>query len=98
MSQADLATEVRIKVKEPSMFKVVLHNDDYTPMDFVIQVLVQIFGFTPAEAMKITVAVHEQGRGICGVFTKEVADTKVLETMTAAKDRGYPLKATTEKN
>lgn len=97
MSHADVATETRIKLKKPSMYKVILKNDDYTPMDFVIQVLMQIFNFDAASAERITMQIHNEGRGVCGVFTKEVAETKVLETTTAARQNGFPLLAEVEK-
>lgn len=98
MSATDLATETRVKIKEPSLYKVVLQNDDFTPMDFVISVLMQIFGMDETEARKVTMQIHKEGRGVCGVFSKEVAETKVYETMLAAKSYGYPLLAEVEKD
>jgi ATP-dependent Clp protease adaptor protein ClpS len=96
MTATDVDTEVRIKLKTPTLYKVVILNDDFTPMDFVIEVLVQIFNKNEAEAYELTMQVHKEGRGLCGVFTKEIADTKVLETMSVAKRYGHPLKAVAE--
>lgn len=97
MSATDIATETRIKLKEPSLYKVVMLNDDHTPMDFVIAVLTQIFAMGEEEALAVTMQIHHQGRGICGVFSKEVAETKVYETMKAAASFGHPLTAVVEK-
>ena len=98
MSNTDIATETRVKIKEPSLYKVVLQNDDFTPMEFVIQVLMQIFAMDEPTAHKVTMQIHNEGRGVCGVFSKEVAETKVYETMMAAKSYGYPLLAQVEKD
>lgn len=98
MSATDVAVETRVKLKQPSLYKVVLHNDDFTPMEFVIQVLMQIFGMDAETAHKITMQIHNQGKGICGTFSKEVAETKVYETMAAAQSYKYPLLAEVEKD
>jgi ATP-dependent Clp protease adaptor protein ClpS len=82
--------------KEPSLFKVVLLNDDYTTMEFVIQVLETVFQKSPAEAYRIMMHVHVNGRGIAGVYPWEVAETKAETVIGLARDAGYPLKAVTE--
>lgn len=88
----DYANETR----EPRRFKVLLHNDDYTTMEFVVHVLKQVFHKTEAEAMRIMLAVHKQGLGMCGVYTAEVAETKVDSVHVMAKTAGYPLRASQE--
>lgn len=75
------------------MFQVLLHNDDYTPMEFVVEVLKQFFGKTAEEAEQITMAIHQKGIGVAGVYTKEIATQKANETMKAAKMYSHPLKA-----
>lgn len=80
------------------MYKVLLLNDDYTPMEFVVQVLKQYFAKTPDEAQVIMMQVHHQGRGIAGVYTYEVAETKVFQVSQVARKNKYPLQCTLEKN
>ena len=87
---------VRAKKQEPKLFKVILLNDDYTTMEFVIQVLESIFQKSPAEAYQVMMHVHTSGRGIAGVYPWEVADTKVDAVITAAREAGFPLKAIAE--
>jgi ATP-dependent Clp protease adaptor protein ClpS len=84
------------KTKEPSLFKVVLLNDDYSTMDFVIQVLETVFMKSPAEAYRIMMQVHLNGRGIAGIYPWEIAETKVQTVTAMAQKAGYPLRATTE--
>lgn len=91
-----LDTQTVTKLKVPSLYKVIILNDDYTPMEFVIQVLTEIFNKSQAEATKLTMDVHTAGRGICGVYSKEVAEQKVIETNNAAKTYKHPLKAISE--
>ena len=91
----DKQTE-RLAVKPPGMFNVVLHNDDYTSMEFVIAVLVQIFNKGADEAMAITQHVHEQGKGIAGQYTREIAETRKAHAMEAAKANECPLQITIE--
>src|SRR5438876_3659262 len=96
--QGDVATKERTTTKkqEPTMFKVVLLNDDYTTMEFVVQVLESVFQRSPAEAFRIMMHVHQNGRGIAGVYPFEVAETKV-ETVTAlARSAEFPLRAAIE--
>lgn len=82
--------------KEPTLYQVVLLNDDYSTMDFVIQVLEEVFQKSPAEAYRIMMEVHVNGRGIAGVYTYEIAETKADKVATMAHEAGYPLRATVE--
>ena len=87
---------VKTKVKRPSMYNVILINDDFTPMDFVVQVLTDMFNQTHDDALAIMLEVHHNGRGIAGTFTKEIAEEKSNEAMEVAKQNGYPLMTTVE--
>src|SRR5215475_7559472 len=87
---------VKPKTKEPTLYTVVLLNDDYTPMGFVVEVLEGIFQKSPAEAYRVMMQVHTGGRGVAGVYPWEVAETKVDTLLTAARDAGHPLQATIE--
>ena len=84
------------ETKKPELFKVLLLNDDYTTMDFVVEVLESIFNKQPAEAFRIMMAVHTQGKGLCGVYPHEVAETKVDTVMERARENGFPLRAAME--
>lgn len=84
------------ETREPRLFKVLLHNDDYTTMEFVVHVLTKVFRKSEPEAMRIMLAVHRQGLGMCGVFTAEVAETKVETVHAMAKAAGFPLRASLE--
>ena len=86
----------RAKTKRPEMFKVVLLNDDYTTMEFVVHVLQQVFNKPEPEAFRIMMQVHIQGRGICGSYTYEVAETKVATVHDLAQENGFPLRAAIE--
>ncbi|GFM34132.1 ATP-dependent Clp protease adaptor ClpS [Desulfovibrio subterraneus] len=83
-------------LQEPRKFKVLLHNDDYTTMEFVIAVLVQVFRKTAQQATAIMLSVHEKGVGECGVFTAEVAETKVAIVHARARKEGFPLRCSME--
>jgi ATP-dependent Clp protease adaptor protein ClpS len=85
------------KTKKPSMYKVLLLNDDYTPMEFVVHVLERFFGKGREEATRIMLHVHQKGVGICGVYTFEVAETKVTQVMDFARKHQHPLQCTMEK-
>ena len=87
---------VRVQKKEPTLYKVVLLNDDYTTMELVIHVLESVFQKSPAEAYQIMMHVHVNGRGIAGVYPWDIAETKAEQVITMARDAGYPLKAVTE--
>jgi ATP-dependent Clp protease adaptor protein ClpS len=88
--------KTRPKTRKPDLFKVLLHNDDYTTMQFVTEVLEGIFHKSPAEAFRIMMHVHTRGHGICGAYPHEVAETKVRMVHDSARERGYPLRASME--
>lgn len=94
--QGDLATERERKVDKPRRYKVVVHNDDYTTMDFVVIVLMKFFHRTETEATHIMLSVHHRGHGVAGVYTKDVAETKVAQVTDYAKQHGMPLRLTAE--
>lgn len=96
-TERGVATKVREQTKKPSMYRVLLMNDDYTPMEFVVSILMGIFKKTQEEATQIMLNVHQTGIGTCGVFTFEVAETKVAQVMDAAKRNQHPLQCTLEK-
>ena len=83
-------------LREPSLYRVLLHNDDYTTMDFVVQILEIVFSKQPAEAMKIMLNVHRRGVGLCGVYTAEIAETKVAMVHHLAQEHKFPLKCSME--
>jgi len=85
------------EIKEPPYFKVILHNDDYTTMDFVVMVLIDIFDKNEKEATKIMLNVHQQGSGIAGVYTREVGETKIAIVHRLARNNQFPLKCSLEK-
>lgn len=90
-------TQERPKTKRPSMYRVLLLNDDYTPMEFVVDVLERIFNKSHEAAVRIMLHVHQNGVGVCGVFTYEVAETKVAQVLDAARRNQHPLQCTMEK-
>ena len=90
----DVLTERRTAV--PRQRRVLLYNDDYTTMEFVVHVLEGIFRRSPAEAMQIMLQVHREGRGVAGVYPREIAETKVIAVHDLARGEGYPLRAGTE--
>jgi len=95
--EGDLATRTRRKVARPPRYKVLLFNDDYTPMEFVVAILEKIFGKGPTEATQIMLAIHNTGLGVAGVYVLDIAETKVASVHRAAEQRGYPLRAGVEK-
>lgn len=88
--------EAKPKLKKPQLYKVILLNDDYTPMEFVVRVLERFFHKNREEATRIMLHVHQKGMGICGVFTREVAETKVRQVMLYAAENQHPLQCTME--
>jgi ATP-dependent Clp protease adaptor protein ClpS len=90
-------TRTKPKTQKPSLYKVLLLNDDYTPMEFVVLVLEQFFSKNREDAYTIMLHVHQKGVGVCGVYTFDVAETKVTQVMDAAKQAGHPLQCTIEK-
>ena len=95
-TSGDSRVIVEKKLKEPDRYRVLLHNDDYTSMEFVVSVLCGIFHKTAEEATAIMLAVHERGVGQCGIYTHEIAETKVAQVHTRARRAGFPLKCTLE--
>jgi ATP-dependent Clp protease adaptor protein ClpS len=92
-----LITKTRPKTKKPSLYKVLLLNDDYTPMEFVVHVLERFFNKGREEATRIMLHVHQKGVGICGVYTYEIAETKVAQVMDFSRQHQHPLQCTMEK-
>lgn len=96
-SEGSVITEKKQQTKRPSMYKVLLHNDDYTTMDFVVMVLETVFHKSAEEATLIMLNVHEQGLGVAGVYPRDVAETKVIMVHDLARKNEYPLKCSLEK-
>jgi ATP-dependent Clp protease adaptor protein ClpS len=92
----DLELHNEVKLKYPKKYKVFLLNDDYTSMDFVIDVLMSIFHKDYSQAENIMLEIHKKERGLCGVYTHEIAETKVMQVHKKAKDNGFPLRAVME--
>ena len=95
--QIAIATKTRAKPKKPSQYKVLLLNDDYTPMEFVVIVLKRFFRMDMEEATRVMLHVHQKGVGVCGIFPYEVAETKVNQVMDFARQNQHPLQCTLEK-
>lgn len=91
-------TKTKIQIKPVNMWRVVFHNDDFTPIDFVVEVLAQLFNKDYETAMQIAQNIHDTGRGVAGVYTKEVAQQKAVDTCRIANKHGHPLKATAEES
>ena len=90
--------DVALELEEPQMYKVLLHNDDYTSMDFVVEVLIGVFHKTQQQAEQIMFQIHEHEKAICGVYSHEIAQTKVQQVKQRAKQNEFPLLATIEKD
>ena len=88
--------EVKPKLKKPTLYRVILVNDDYTPMEFVVLILQQFFRKGREEAVQIMLNVHTRGSGVCGVFTAEIAETKVRQVLSFSRDNKHPLQCTME--
>ena len=95
--ETGVVTRTRPKTKQPSNYKVLLMNDDYTPMEFVVLVLQRYFSMGIEDATRVMLQVHQKGVGVCGVFTFEVAETKVGQVTDFARENQHPLQATLEK-
>ncbi len=93
---ANVKERTDTREREPTLYQVILLNDDYSTMDFVIQVLEEVFQKSPAEAYRIMLQVHVEGRGMAGTYTFEIAETKADKVATMAHDAGYPLRAIVE--
>lgn len=97
-TNSGVVVKAKPKTKKPSMYKVLMLNDDYTPMEFVVLVLERFFSKSREEATQIMLHVHRRGVGLCGVFTYEVAETKVTQVMDFARQNQHPLQCTLEKD
>ncbi|GGC33329.1 ATP-dependent Clp protease adapter protein ClpS [Novosphingobium marinum] len=95
--QVGIATKARAKPKKPSQFKVLMLNDDYTPMEFVVMVLKRFFNMDLEQATRVMLHVHQKGVGVCGIFPYEIAETKVNQVMDFARQNQHPLQCTLEK-
>jgi ATP-dependent Clp protease adaptor protein ClpS len=95
-TDSEVLERVRPKTKRPRLYRVILHNDDYTTMEFVLDVLESIFMKSPAEAFRIMMLVHTRGQGDCGAYPYEVAETKVDLVHDRAREQGFPLRASME--
>ncbi len=96
MPKINEEVESELALDKPSMYKVILHNDDYTTMEFVVMILSDIFHKSIEQAEKIMWDIHQKGKGVCGVYTHEIAQTKVEQVLELAKDNEFPLLATME--
>ncbi len=88
--------EAEPEVKRPPLYKVLLFNDDFTPMDFVVEVLMRLFGMSEERATQVMLHVHTRGVGVCGIYTKEIAETKVYQVNQYSREHGHPLLCTME--
>lgn len=94
--EGDVLTKPKVQTKQPPMFKVILLNDDYTSMEFVVMVLESVFNKSRPESVEIMLAVHTAGRGVAGIYTRELAETKIQHVETLAQLEGFPLKCLME--
>ena len=93
---SDVIEKTKHDLKEPALFKVLLHNDHYTTMDFVVEILESVFNKGPAEAFRIMMKVHLEGQGLCGLYPYDIAETKVSSVHDLAQQHGFPLRASME--
>lgn len=98
MADIEVSEEIKIKLTEPKKWKVVILNDDVTPIDFVIAMLMEIFNHSSENAYNITMSVHETGSGIAGVFDFEIAEIKAIESTKMARENGFPLQIKIEQS
>ena len=96
-NQEDILEEIEEKITEPPMYKVLLHNDDYTTKAFVVEILTAVFNKSIEEATRLMWQVHRNGVGVCGIYPYELAETKINIVTKIARENGFPLKATMEK-
>lgn len=92
-----LAERAKPRLKKPPLYKVLLLNDDYTPMEFVVMLLMRFFNMTQGKAEQIMVHIHTRGLGVCGIYPREIAETKVRQTLDCAREHQHPLQCTLEK-
>ena len=96
--EEEFESDLALELEEPRMFKVLLHNDDYTSMDFVVDVLTRIFHKTQAQAEQIMLQIHEKNKAVCGIYSFEIAQTKAEQVKQLAKENEFPLLATIEED
>jgi ATP-dependent Clp protease adaptor protein ClpS len=96
-NQEGLLEEIKEKITEPPMYKVLLHNDDYTTKAFVVEILIAVFNKSIEEATRLMWHIHHNGAGVCGIYPYELAETKTNTVTKLARENGFPLKATMEK-
>ena len=96
-ADGNIALDERVKTKKPSLYRVLMLNDDYTPMEFVVMVLQRYFGHNSESAQRIMLHVHQRGVGVCGIFTYEIAETKAAQVMNFARQNEHPLQLQLEK-
>lgn len=95
-TEEQLGSEIRDETREPPRYRVLLHNDDYTTMEFVVEILMFVFNKSPESAAKIMMNVHQKGIGVCGSYSYEIAETKVDTVHNLARESGYPLRSSME--
>ena len=95
-TSTSITEKTRVKVKEPKRYKVIMHNDDFTTMEFVVAILSDIFNRSIEEANKIMMEVHKNGKGVAGIYPYDIAISKATKAMTLAKEEGFPFKLTVE--
>jgi ATP-dependent Clp protease adaptor protein ClpS len=95
-NQSSTAVQERVKTQKPKMYQVILLNDDFTTMEFVVQILETIFFKSPSEAMQIMLQVHKSGKGVAGIFSKQIAEAKIDQVHQRARSEGFPLRCTME--
>ncbi len=98
MPKIDESVEVSLEIQEPDMYHVLLHNDDYTSMDFVVEILMKVFHKNLQDAETIMIMIHEKGSAICGLYSYEIAQTKAQQVKKLARQNEFPLLATIEKD
>ena len=96
MARIDEELELELVLAEPEKYKVLLHNDDYSTMDFVVDILMKVFHKTINQAEEIMITIHQSGKAVCGIYTFEIAETKVYQVKELGKSEGFPLLATME--
>lgn len=95
-TSTNVLDQTRVDTREPTLYKVILHNDDYTTMQFVVEILESVFGKSPAESYRIMMLVHTTGQGLCGLYPFDIAETKVSAVHESARREGFPLRASLE--
>lgn len=88
--------KIKVEIKEPGLFRVIFFNDDYTPMDFVVSLLIELFKHSEETARIITMKIHEEGSSVVGVYSFEIAEQKMLEAVSLSRDNGFPLRVRVE--